>query len=126
MKIAGQARKLLCGGTRHGNIREKLGDLEFGPWLGQASMLVVDDEPGMRSLLVRTLGPLCKRIEKTFDTEGAPRKRDAGLHHTFARRAGAERTSEFRVSLVVADECCLPGAMTDLADQQVARHRDTK
>ena len=82
--------------------QKKLGDLEFGPWLGQASMLVVDDEPGMRGHLVRTLGPLCKRIEKTFDTEGAPRKHDAGLHHTFARRAGAERTSEFRVSLVVA------------------------
>ena len=49
--------------------QKKLGDLEFGPWLGQASMLVVDDEPGMRGDLVRTLGPLCKRIEKTFDTK---------------------------------------------------------
>ena len=37
---------------------------EFGPWLAQASILVVDDEPGMRNFLVRTLGPRAKRIEE--------------------------------------------------------------
>ena len=80
--------------------QKKLGDLEFGPWLGQASMLVVDDEPGMRSVLVRTLGPLCKRIEKTFDTEGAPRKRDAGCitrSHGVPGRS-EPLNSEFRLS----------------------------
>ena len=35
---------------------------EFGPWLAQASILVVDDEPGMRNFLVKTLGPRCKVI----------------------------------------------------------------
>jgi len=53
------------------------GDPEFGPWLAQASILVVDDEPGMRNFLMRTLGPRCKRIEEAADTEEASRKLDA-------------------------------------------------
>ena len=57
--------------------QEKLGDPEFGPWLAQASILIIDDEPGMRNFLVRTLGPLCKRIEEAADTEEASRKLDA-------------------------------------------------
>ena len=56
---------------------ETPGDPEFGPWLAQASILVVDDEPGMRNFLVRTLGPRCKRIEEAADTEEASRKLDA-------------------------------------------------
>ncbi len=52
---------------------------EFGPWLAQASILVVDDEPGMRNFLVRTLGPRCKRIEEAADTNEASRKLDR--HH---------------------------------------------
>ena len=52
---------------------------EFGPWLAQASILVVDDEPGMRNFLVRTLGPRCKRIEEAADTDEASRKLDR--HH---------------------------------------------
>ncbi len=55
---------------------ERVGDPEFGPWLAQASILVVDDEPGMRNFLVRTLGPRCKRIEQAVDTEEASRKLD--------------------------------------------------
>src|SRR5262245_39500626 len=57
--------------------RETQGDPEFGPWLAQASILIVDDEPGMRNFLVRTLGPRCKRIEEAADTEEASRKLDA-------------------------------------------------
>ncbi len=52
-------------------------DPEFGPWLAQASILVIDDEPGMRNFLVRTLGPRCKLIELAVDTEEAGRKLDA-------------------------------------------------
>jgi len=57
---------------------EPIGDPEFGPWLAQASILVVDDEPGMRNFLVRTLGPRCKRIEQAGDTEEASRRLDEG------------------------------------------------
>ena len=54
-------------------------DPEFGPWLAQASILIVDDEPGMRNFLMRTLGPRCKHIEQAVDTEDASRKLDQ--HH---------------------------------------------
>ncbi len=54
-------------------------DPEFGPWLAQATILVVDDEPGMRNFLVRTLSPRCKRIEEAADAEEASRKLDQ--HH---------------------------------------------
>jgi DNA-binding NtrC family response regulator len=54
-------------------------DPEFGPWLAQASILVIDDEPGMRNFLVRTLGPRCKRIEEAADTQEASAKLDT--HH---------------------------------------------
>ena len=65
---------------RGGTVRKGLetrGDPEFGPWLAQASILVIDDEPGMRNFLVRTLGPRCKRIEEASDTIEASRKLDA-------------------------------------------------
>lgn len=51
-------------------------DPEFGPWLAQASILIVDDEPGMRNFLVRTLGPRCKHIEEAASTDEASRKLD--------------------------------------------------
>jgi DNA-binding NtrC family response regulator len=57
-------------------LRETTADPEFGPWLAKASILVVDDEPGMRNFLVRTLGPRCKRLEEAADTEEASRKLD--------------------------------------------------
>jgi DNA-binding NtrC family response regulator len=50
---------------------------EFGPGLAQASILVVDDEPGMRNFLSRTLGPRCKCLEEASDTEEASRRLDA-------------------------------------------------
>jgi DNA-binding NtrC family response regulator len=56
---------------------ETRSDPEFGPWLAQASILIVDDEPGMRNFLVRTLGPRCKRIEEAADTVEASRKLDS-------------------------------------------------
>lgn len=52
---------------------------EFGPWLAQASILIVDDEPGMRNFLARTLGPRCKRLEEAADSSEASRKLDE--HH---------------------------------------------
>ncbi|OIQ89587.1 transcriptional regulatory protein ZraR [mine drainage metagenome] len=54
-------------------------DPEFGPWLAQASILVVDDEPGIQNFLLRTLGPRCRRMELAADTEEASRRLDA--HH---------------------------------------------
>jgi DNA-binding NtrC family response regulator len=52
-------------------------DREFGPWLAEASILVVDDELGIRNFLVKILGPRCKLIEEAADTKEASRKLDA-------------------------------------------------
>lgn len=48
-------------------VVEPVVDPDFGPWLAQASILVVDDEPGMRNFLVKTLGPRCKSIQEASD-----------------------------------------------------------
>ena len=44
---------------------------EFGADLALASVLVVDDEPGMRNFLVKILGPRCKRVEQAANVEEA-------------------------------------------------------
>jgi hypothetical protein len=51
-------------------------DPQFGPWLAQASILVVDDEPGMRNFLVKILGPRCKLIAEAADTKQASKPAD--------------------------------------------------
>src|SRR5438132_12587950 len=51
------------------------GGAEFGA-LAQASILIVDDEPGMRNFLVRTLGPRCKHVAEAADTDEASRLLD--------------------------------------------------
>jgi DNA-binding NtrC family response regulator len=56
---------------------ERSADPEFGPWLAQASILVVDDEPGIRNFLVKILGPRCKAIAEAADTKEASRRLDA-------------------------------------------------
>lgn len=53
------------------------GDPEFGPWLAQASILIVDDEPGMRNFLVKVLRPKCKLIEEAGNAKEATLKLDA-------------------------------------------------
>ncbi|MCC4245216.1 sigma-54-dependent transcriptional regulator [Stappia indica] len=54
-------------------------DAEFGPWLSQAAILIVDDEPGMRNFLVRTLAPHCKHIAEAEDAAAASAMLDR--HH---------------------------------------------
>jgi DNA-binding NtrC family response regulator len=77
-------------------------DPEFGPWLAQASILVVDDEPGMRNFLVRTLAPRCKRIEVAADAEEASRRLDASyfdvviLDNIMPGRSGVDWLAEQR------------------------------
>ncbi len=57
-------------------LRDASSHPEFGPWLAQASILVVDDEPGIRNFLVRTLAPRCKLVEEAADTQEASAKLD--------------------------------------------------
>jgi len=53
---------------------------EFGPWLAKASILVVDDEPGMRNFLVRTLENRCHRVDEAGDVREASAKLDAHFY----------------------------------------------
>lgn len=50
----------------------------FGPWLSQASILVIDDEPGMRNFLVKILKPRCRNVAEAANTEEASAMLDAG------------------------------------------------
>jgi DNA-binding NtrC family response regulator len=98
------------------------GDPEFGPWLAKASILVVDDEPGMRNFLVRTLGPRCKRIDEASDTEEAGRKLDENhfdvviLDNIMPGKSGVDWLAEQREIGFFADAIL----MTAYADLETA------
>ncbi len=49
---------------------------EIDSILANVSILVVDDEPGMRNFLLRTLGPRCKRVEEADSAEAASKMLD--------------------------------------------------
>lgn len=44
---------------------------EFGAGLALSSVLIVDDEPGMRNFLTKILGPRCRRVESASNVEQA-------------------------------------------------------
>ncbi|MBM1555917.1 sigma-54-dependent Fis family transcriptional regulator [Sulfitobacter mediterraneus] len=44
---------------------------EYGESLAHASILVIDDEPGMRNFLMKILKPRCKRVEQAASTAEA-------------------------------------------------------
>jgi len=50
---------------------------DYGPALAGASILVVDDEPGMRNFLVKTLSPRVQRVEQAASPQEATEKLDA-------------------------------------------------
>jgi DNA-binding NtrC family response regulator len=89
-----------------GEIAEAIADPEFGPWLAQASILVVDDEPGVRNFLVRILKPRCKRIEEASDAKEASRKLDEQhfdlviLDNLMPRKSGLDWLAALRVVVV--------------------------
>ena len=41
--------------TSNASVSSRPGDVSFNSWLAQSSILIVDDEPGMRNFLTRTL-----------------------------------------------------------------------
>lgn len=49
----------------------------FGETLSRASVLIVDDEPGMRNFLSKTLSPRCKRVEQADSTASAVKLLDS-------------------------------------------------
>lgn len=105
-----------------GALRDTSADPEFGPWLAQASILVVDDEPGMRNFLMRTLGPRCKRLELAGDTSEASQKLDQHhfdvviLDNIMPKKNGVEWLAEQRAIGFFADAIL----MTAYADLETA------
>ncbi|MFC3694910.1 sigma-54-dependent transcriptional regulator [Chenggangzhangella methanolivorans] len=77
-------------------------DAPNDPWLARAHILVVDDEPGMRNFLTRTLTPRCARVEAVENTAAAGRLIDAShfdliiLDNKMAGRTGLEWLAELR------------------------------
>lgn len=65
------------GGPTLPQILEPAEPSEIDRVLKHVSILVVDDEPGMRNFLVRTLGPRCKRIGEAASAEEASKCLDA-------------------------------------------------
>lgn len=102
--------------------RDALSEAEFGPWLAQASILVVDDEPGMRNFLLRTLGPRCKRVEVAADTLEASARLDEHhydiviLDNVMPKKTGLEWLAEQRATGLFADAIL----MTAYADLETA------
>lgn len=52
-------------------------DPEFGRWLAQSSILVVDDEPGIRNFLVKILSHRCRLVREAANAREASDKLDA-------------------------------------------------
>jgi DNA-binding NtrC family response regulator len=77
--------------------------------LAGAAILVIDDEPGMRNFLYKTLGPRVKRIELAGSAEEASAKLDEShfdvviLDNVMPRKTGLEWVSEQRKLGFLAD-----------------------
>jgi DNA-binding NtrC family response regulator len=97
---------------------------ELARILGNVSILVVDDEPGIRNFLVRTLGPRCKRIEEAASAEAASKMLDTRhfdlviLDNVMPGQSGLDWLSEQRRVGFFADVIL----MTAYADLDTAIH----
>lgn len=79
-------------------------DVAFSPHLAGASILVVDDEPGMRNFLVRMLSTRCRHVAEAADVAAASRLLEAApfdliiLDNIMAGRTGLQWLEELRGS----------------------------
>lgn len=80
------------------------GDIAFSPHLAGASILVVDDEPGMRNFLVRMLASRCRHVAEAADVATASKLLEATpfdliiLDNIMAGRSGLEWLEDLRGS----------------------------
>ncbi len=92
---------------------------DFGPWLAKASVLIIDDEPGMRNFLMRTLETRCAFVDEAADTVEATRKLDERhfdiviLDNIMPKKTGLEWLAEQRAIGFYA-EAILMTAYADL------------
>lgn len=103
-------------------MRVALSETDFGPWLAKASILIVDDEPGMRNFLMRTLEVRCAFVDEAADTAGATKKMDERhfdiviLDNIMPKKTGLEWLAEQRAIGFYADAIL----MTAFADLDTA------
>lgn len=96
--------------------------MEFGHNLAFASVLIVDDEPGIRNFLNKTLAPRCKRVEQAMNAEEASRILDSNhfdlviLDNIMPGKTGLEWLQEQRRVGLFADAIL----MTAYADLDTA------
>lgn len=99
--------------------RHPVQETDFGPWLAKASILVIDDEPGMRNFLMRTLETRCAFVDEAADTAEATRKLDERhfdiviLDNIMPKKTGLEWLAEQRAIGFYA-EAILMTAYADL------------
>lgn len=103
-------------------MRVALSETDFGPWLAKASILIVDDEPGMRNFLMRTLETRCAFVDEAADTAEATKKMDERhfdiviLDNIMPKKTGLEWLAEQRAIGFYADAIL----MTAYADLDTA------
>ncbi|NTF33163.1 sigma-54-dependent transcriptional regulator [Rhizobium skierniewicense] len=97
-------------------------ETDFGPWLAKASILIVDDEPGMRNFLMRTLETRCAYVDEAGDTAQATKKLDERhfdiviLDNIMPKKTGLEWLADQRAIGFYADAIL----MTAYADLDTA------
>ncbi len=102
--------------------RHAVQETDFGPWLAKASILIIDDEPGMRNFLMRTLETRCAFVDEAADTLEASRKLDERhfdvviLDNIMPKKTGLEWLAEQRAIGFYADAIL----MTAYADLDTA------
>ncbi|UHS57678.1 sigma-54-dependent transcriptional regulator [Agrobacterium vaccinii] len=102
--------------------RHAVQETDFGPWLAKASILIIDDEPGMRNFLMRTLETRCAFVDEAADTVEASRKLDERhfdvviLDNIMPKKTGLEWLAEQRAIGFYADAIL----MTAYADLDTA------
>ncbi|MEP6067380.1 MAG: response regulator, partial [Paracoccaceae bacterium] len=94
----------------------------YGPALAEASILVVDDEPGMRNFLIKILQPRAKRVEQAASAAEASKHLDEThfdlviFDNILPKKTGLEWVSEQRQLGFFADTIL----MTAYADLETA------
>ncbi len=97
-------------------------ETDFGPWLAKSSILIIDDEPGMRNFLMRTLEIRCAFVDEAGDTAEATKKLDERhfdiviLDNIMPKKTGLEWLAEQRAIGFYADAIL----MTAYADLDTA------
>ena len=100
--------------------RHRITPEDYGSDLAGASILVIDDEPGMRNFLLKTLEPRVKRIEMAASADEASAKLDEHhfdlviLDNVMPNKTGLEWVLEWVVTTLWVRSHIKNGASSDV------------